>query len=158
MFANGRQYRYKAEGIAMGVRLLGLGLFVCAVWDLLTTFYGVAGYFDLPMNPKINPVQFAFGAVVTIVVFGFVIGTHLIWSLKQEDVPALVLKAAWVVCVAIDLVTSWEGTKRYVFYGDDGDPARGAGLAVVTALIVSSTILLSRLALGKDAGTKNFLY
>jgi len=141
----------------MGVRVLGLGLLVGAIWDLFTTFYGIAGYFDLPMNPEINPVQFTFGIVVTMVVFGFVIGTHLIWSMK-DDVPALLLKAGWAACVAIDLVTSWEGTKRYVFYGDDGDPARGVGLAVVTALIVSSTILLSRLVLGKKEGAKGYLF
>ncbi len=136
----------------MGVRLiLILGLAAGALWDLFTSFYGVAAYFDLAMSPNINPVQFAFALVVTIVVFGFVIATHLIWRLKPEDIPALVLKSAWAMCVAINLVTCWEGTKRYVFYGDDGDATGGAGLAVVTALMVASSILLSRLAL---AGTK----
>jgi hypothetical protein len=142
--------------MAIGARLVGLGLVGAglaagALWDLFTTFYGLAAYFDLPLNPNVNPVQFTFAAVLTAIVFGFVIATHLIWSMKHEDLTAL-LKAAWGVCVAIDLVASWQGTKNYVFYGDDGDAARGFGLALATALTVSSTIFLSRLVMGKDAG------
>jgi hypothetical protein len=139
------------QGIAMGVRLVAVSLVLGALWDLFTTFHGVAYYFDLPMNPKINPGQFIFALVVTMVVFGFVIATHFIWTVKQDDIPVLILKAAWGLCIAIDLVTSWEGTRHYVFYGDDGDPVRGLGLALVTALIVSSSIFLSRLVLAKDA-------
>ena len=142
----------------MGVRLVAIGLIAGTLWDVFTTFYGVALYFDLPMNPDVNPVQFAFATAVTAVVFGFVIATHIIWNLKGEDVPSLLLKAVWVACVAIDLVTSWQGTRRYVFYGDDGDAGRGVGLAVATALIVSSTIFLSRLVLAKDVRTKPFLF
>ncbi len=142
----------------MGVRLVAIGLIAGTLWDVFTTFYGVALYFDLPMNPNVNPVQFAFAIAVTAVVFGFVIATHIIWNLKPEDAPSLLLKAAWAACVAIDLVTSWEGTRRYVFYGDEGDAVRGVGLAVATALIVSSTIFLSRLVLAKDVQTKPFLF
>jgi tryptophan-rich sensory protein len=131
----------------MGLRLVALGLILGALWDVFTTFHGVAAFFDLPMDPKINPAQFAFGLVVTMVVFGFVMATHLIWTTKAEETPALLLKAAWAVCIAIDLFTSWQGTKSYVFYGDEGDAARDIGLAVVTALIVSSSIFLSRLLL-----------
>lgn len=133
----------------MSVRVLGAGLAVGTIWDLFTTFYGVASYFDLPLNPRINPVQFAFALVVTAVVCGFVMATHVIWNLK-EDTPALLVKAAWAVSVAIDLATSWEGTKHFVFYGEEAEATRSIGLAVVTALIVSSTIFLSRLVL-KDA-------
>jgi len=141
---------FGAKGIAMGVRLVAIGLIAGALWDVFTTFYGIAGYFDLPMNPNVNPAQFAFALAVTAVVFGFVIATHIVWNLAQADVPSLLLKAAWAACVAIDLITSWEGTRRYVFYGDEGDAARGVGLAIATALIVSSTIFLSRLVLAKD--------
>jgi hypothetical protein len=146
----------------MGVRLVALGLVLGALWDVFTTFHGVAAFFDLPMDPKINPVQFAFGMVVTMVVFGFVMATHLIWATKSdksekpEELPALLLKAAWAACIAIDLFTSWQGTKSYVFYGDEGDPARDGGLAVVTALIVSSSIFLSRLLLDKNGKARTF--
>jgi hypothetical protein len=142
----------------MGVRLIAAGLVIGALWDLFTTFHGVAYYFDLPMNPKVNPAQFLFALVVTMVVFGFVMATHFIWNVTQDDVPMLILKAAWGICVAVDLVTTWEGTRRYVFYGDDGDPARGLGLAIVTALIVSSSLFLSRLLLAKDPKEKPYLF
>jgi hypothetical protein len=137
----------------MGLRLVAIGLVLGAAWDVFTTFHGVAAFFDLPMDPKINPVQFTFGLVVTMVVFGFVMATHLIWSVKAEETPALLLRAAWAACIAIDLFTSWEGTRSYVFYGEEGDAARDIGLAVVTALIVSSSIFLSRLLL-EEKGKK----
>jgi len=138
----------------MGVRLVAVSLIIGALWDLFTTFHGVAYYFDLPMNPKINPGQFMFAIAVTMVVFGFVIATHFIWTIKQDDIPMHILRAAWGLCIVIDLVTSWEGTRHYIFYEDDGDPARGAGLAMVTVLIVSSSIFLSRLVLSKDMQDK----
>ena len=94
--------------------------------------------------------QFTFGLVLTAIVFGFVLATHLIWTMKHDDLMAQVVKAAWMVCIAVNLITSWQGTKHFVFYGDDGDAARGFGLALATALTVSSTIFLSRLVLGKD--------
>ncbi len=144
--------------MSMGVRLVAVGLILGTLWDLLTTFRGVADFFDLPLDPNINPSQFAFGLVVTMVIFGFVIATHLIWNLNSSDAPALVLKAAWGACIVIDLFTSWEGTKHFVFYGDDGDAVRGLGLAVVTALIVSSSIFLSKLLLAGEGGNKPLLF
>jgi tryptophan-rich sensory protein len=137
----------------MGVRIVSILLVLGSLWTLFTTFRGVSDYFDLPVDPKINPAQFAFGLMVTLVVFGFVVATQLIWNLKADDVPALVLKAAWAVCVLIELLTSFEGTTRYVFQGDDSDAIRGVGLAVVTALVVSSTMFLSRLLLAKPGGS-----
>ncbi len=141
----------------MGVRLVTIILILGGVWDFLTTLRGVADFFDLPLDPKFNPAQFTFGLVVTMVIFGFVLASHLIWNLKSNDFPTHLLKAAWAACIAIDLFTSWEGTRRFVFDGDDTDPARGIGLALVTALIVSSSLLLSKLLLAKDISGKAFL-
>ncbi len=108
--------------MAIGVKFVGAGLFVGALWDLFTTFYGVASYFDLPMNPRVNPEQFVFAVVVTVVVFGFVIATHIVWTMGDDaGVLPLLLKAAWAICVGIDLISSWEGTKYFVFSGDDSD-------------------------------------
>jgi tryptophan-rich sensory protein len=141
----------------MGVRLVTIVLILGSLWDFFTTLRGVADFFDLPVDPKINPAQFTFGLVVTIMISGFVIASHLIWNLKSDDLPTLLLKAAWGACIAIDLFTSWEGTKRYVFYGEEPDTAQAVGLALVTALIVSSTLLLSKLILAKDIRDKPFL-
>jgi hypothetical protein len=137
-----------------GDYFVGAVLVPVAAWDFFTTLFGLAAYFDLPLNPGINPVQFAFAMVLTIIVFSFVIATPLIWSIKQDELMVQILKAAWGVCIAINLITSWQGTKHYVFYGDDGDAARGIGLAVATVLTVLSTIFLSWNFLrnaGKDA-------
>ena len=38
-----------------GIRLIAAVLFAGALWDLFTTFYGLAGYFDLPLNPASIP-------------------------------------------------------------------------------------------------------
>jgi tryptophan-rich sensory protein len=134
----------------MGVRIVAAGLLLGSLWNLFTVFRGVSDYFDLPVTPNLNPAQFTFGLVVTVVIFGFVIATHLIWNLKADDSPTLALKAAWAICVAINLFASFEGTTRYVFYGDDSDMVRGVGLAVVTALVVTATMFLSKLLLAKE--------
>ncbi len=139
--------------MSAGVRVVAAVLAAGALWDLFTTFYGVAHYFDLPFYPSINPVQFMFGIVLTTIVFSFVIATHLIWTMKGDDLMVQVLRAAWAACIAINLITSWQGTKYFVFYGDDGDAARGMGLALATVLTVSSTIFLSRLIMGKEIGS-----
>ncbi len=142
----------------MGIKFIAIVLSLTAGWDAFTTFLGVAGFFDFPINTKLNPAQFWFVLVVTMVVFGFVIATHYIWSLKSDDITVLILKGAWAVCVVIDLFTTWAGTKRFVFPDSDNDFGQGGGLLVVTGLIVASTILLSRLILGKDLKGRPFLF
>jgi hypothetical protein len=137
----------------MRLILIVIPLVLGAAWDLYTTFTGVSDFFDLPTNPAINGGQFAFGVVITCTIFGFVIASQLFWNANLHDAPGLLLKAAWAVCIAIDLFTSWAGTKRIVFYDDD-DPAKGFAMAVAAALIVASTILLSKLLLDKNFRAK----
>ncbi len=127
----------------MNSRPIAAALIIVAIWDFFAVFRGIGYYFDLPSNPNLNAAQFGFGLVVTALVFGFVIATKYIWSLKGDDIPILVLKSAWVVCVGINLVAAYEGTSRYVFSGDEQDGMRTVGLAVVTALVVSATIFMS---------------
>jgi hypothetical protein len=141
----------------LGVRLIALILVAGGIWDFFTTFIGVAKFFDLAMDAKINPAQFTFAMVVTLVIFGFVIASHLIWSLKSDDIPSLLLKAAWFICVVIDFLTSWYGTASYVF-SDIDDARQAGGLLLVTFLILMSSILLSKLLLAKDVRGKPFLF
>ena len=65
----------------MSVKLLAIPLLAPAIWNLYTTFRGLSDFFDLPTHPSINPGQFAFGVVVTIIVIGFVVASRLIWSI-----------------------------------------------------------------------------
>jgi hypothetical protein len=127
-----------------GELLVAAVLAPVAAWDFFTTLYGLAAFFDLPLNPGINPVQFAFAMVLTSIVFSFVLATQIILNIGNGDLLVQMIKAAWALCIGINLVTSWLGTKHYVFYGDDGDAARGIGLALATVLTVLSTIFLSR--------------
>ena len=128
----------------MNVQLLAIPLLAPALWNLYTTFRGLADFFDLPTNPSINPGQFAFGIVVTIIFIGFVIASRLIWSVPSDDPPVLLLKAASVICIAIDVAASWIGTKRVISFDDD-NPGKAFCLAVVIDLFVLSKIVLSTL-------------
>jgi hypothetical protein len=135
--------------MAMSVKLLAIPLLAPATWNLYTTFRGLSDFFDLPTHPSINPGQFAFGVVVTIIVIGFVVASRLIWSIPSDDVPVLLLKAASVICILIDVGASWIGTKRVISFDDD-DPGKAIGLALVIALVVLSKIGLSTLLFDKE--------
>ncbi len=87
--------------------------------------------------------------VVTIIVIGFVVASRLIWSIPSDDVPVLLLKAASVICILIDVGASWIGTKRVISFDDD-DPGKAIGLALVIALVVLSKIGLSTLLFDKE--------
>ena len=126
----------------MNPQLLAIPLLAPALWNLYTTFMGLSLFFDLPTNPNINPGQFAFGVIVTIIVIGFVVASRLIWTALPDDMPGLLLKVAIVICILIDVGASWIGTKRVISFDDD-DPAKAFGLALVIALVVLSKIGLS---------------
>ncbi len=128
----------------MNGQLLAIPLLAPAIWNLYTTFRGISDFFDLPTHPSINPGQFAFGIVITIIVIGFVIGSRLIWSTAPDDTPGLLLKIASVICILIDVGASWIGTKRVISFEDD-DPGKALALALVIALVVLSKIGLSTL-------------
>ena len=133
----------------MNVQLLAIPLLAPALWNLYTTFRGLADFFDLPTNPSINPGQFAFGIVVTIIVIGFVVASRLIWSRGSVDTPMLLLKVACLVCIGIDVAASWEGTKRVISFEDD-NPGKAFALALVIALVVLSKLGLSTLLFDKQ--------
>ncbi len=142
----------------MGIKLVALIVALGALWDGFTTFRGVAEIFELATVAKINPFQFVFAIVVTLLVFGFVIATHLVWSFKSDDLVTLLLKLAWFVCLTVDLITSYIGTKYYVFDNSVDTSAKWLALLVVTFLITASSILLSRILLAKDIRGRPFLY
>ena len=135
----------------MEVRLLAIiPLLAPVIWNIYTTFRGLSDFFDLPTHPSINPGQFVFGIVVTIIVIGFVISSRAIWN-TPDEVPFLLLKAASVVCIAIDVAASWFGTKHVISF-DYNDPAKAFGLALVVALLVLSKIALSTLLFDAENG------
>jgi hypothetical protein len=142
----------------MGIKLVAIIVGLGALWGGFTTFRGVADVFELVTVSRINPFQFSFALVVTLVVSGFVIATHIIWSFKSDDLITLILKLAWVGCFVIDIYTSLVGTRYYVFDNQVDTPAKALSLLVVTFLISTSTILLSRILLAKDIRGRPFLY
>jgi tryptophan-rich sensory protein len=137
--------------MAMEVRLLAIILLLAPViWNIYTTRQGLCDFFDLPTHPSINPGQFVFGIVVTIIVIGFVVASRAIWSARDEA-PFALLKAASVVCIAIDAAASWFGTKHVISF-DYEDPAKAVGLALMVALLVLSKIALSMLLFDTKSG------
>ncbi len=134
----------------MNAQLLAIPLLAPVLWNIYTTFRGVADFFDLPTHFSINPGQFVFGIVITIIVIGFVIASRAIWT-ASDEVPFVLLKAASVVCVAIDAAASWVGTKHVLSFDYD-DPGKAFGLALVVALLVLSKIALSALLFPENGG------
>ena len=124
--------------------VLAILLLAPAAWNVYTTFRGLSDFFDLPTHPSINPGQFAFCIVITIIVISFVIASRLIWKIQSEEAPVLLLKAASLICILIDVGASWIGTKRVISF-DDYDPGKAVGLALVVALVVLSKLGLSML-------------
>ncbi len=136
----------------MSIRLLVMiPLLPPVLWNFFTTYRGLTDYFDVPRNPSINPGQFIFGVIVAIIVLGFVIASHVILNWKSVDPPVLFLKAACVVCILVNVAALWEGTRRIIQFEDE-DPGKQFALALVVALIVASTVLLSKLLLENDKG------
>ena len=135
----------------MDVRPLAIILLLPPViWNIYTTRQGLCDFFDLPTHPSINPGQFVFGIMVTIIVIGFVIASRAIWSLRDEG-PFALLKAASVVCIAIDVAASWYGTKHVISFDFD-DPGKAFGLALMVALLVLSKIALSMILFDTKSG------
>ena len=128
----------------MSGRLFIIPLLLPVLWNLYTTYRGLTDFFDLPANPNINPGQFVFGIVITIIILAFVVASDFVLRWESHDPPALILKAASVTSIVINLFASWEGTQRVIDY-EDGDPGKMIGLALVVALVVLSTVFLSRL-------------
>ncbi len=105
-------------------------------------------FFDLPTAFDINPGQWIFGVLVALMIFGFVFAFPAIWKLP-DNLPAAVLRAAWMACIVIVLYTAWTGTRSAIFYDDD-DLAKNFGMAIVAMLFVASTIGLSFILLDKN--------
>lgn len=133
--------------------LLAIPLLGTAIWCMYVSFRGLTDFFDLSTHMSINPGQFVFGVVVTVIVIGFVIASRLIWSIESENVPVLLLKAASVICILIDVAASWLGTIRLISFDSD-DPWKATGLALVVALTILSIIGLSTLLFDNDRKDK----
>lgn len=128
-----------------------------ALWDGYTSFYGIVEFYDLFMNYH-NVARIVFALVVALVILGFMIATHLIWNPVEKITPInLLLKGTWVLCFVLDLYTSFIGNKFYVF-GDMVDSfGKVVGLAIVSFLVTTSSVLLSQLIAGKGM-QKRYLY
>jgi hypothetical protein len=134
--------------------IIGLG----ALWDGFTTFFGLVQIFNILGGDTVNPAQIIFAVVVSVVILGFLIATHVIWSFETDDVVTLILKGAWLVCLVLDCYTAYIGNKFLVFNDTLETPAHHLGLVIVTLLITISSILLSRIVMGRELRRRGYLY
>ena len=132
------------------MNLIAIPLLIPVVWNVYTTFLGLSDLFDLPTNPSINPGQFVFGIIITMLILIFVLATQLIWNYGSDDLLVALLKAASILCIAFDVVASWHGTKQIISFYDD-DPGKAVGLAFVVVLVVLSKLGLSIILFRKQA-------
>lgn len=134
--------------------IIGLG----ALWDAFTTFFGIAQVFNILGGDVIHPAQVIFAVVVSLVIFGFLVATHLIWSHEGDDMVSVMLKTTWVVCLVLDCYTAYIGNRYLVFGNALETSAHHVGLVIVTLLITVSTILLSRIVMAKEVRRRGYLY
>jgi hypothetical protein len=134
--------------------VIGLG----ALWDGFTTFVGIVQIFNINGLHGVDMVQLVFAVVVSIVILGFLISTHIIWTFERDDLISLILKAAWVVCLVLDFYTAYIGNKAYVFGGRLETPAHSFGLLIITLLITISSVLLSRIIMVRTVRGRSYLY
>jgi|EndMetStandDraft_4_1072995.scaffolds.fasta_scaffold162354_1 hypothetical protein len=129
-----------------------------ALWDGFTTFYGIVQVFNILGGDHVNPAQIMFAVVVSVVILGFLIATHVIWSFETDDVVTLILKGAWLVCLVLDCYTAYIGNKFFVFNDNLETPAHHLGLVIVTLLITISSLLLSRIVMARELRRRGYLY
>jgi hypothetical protein len=134
--------------------IIGLG----ALWDGFTTFFGIVQIFNILGGDVVNPMQVVFAIVVALVISGFLVATHLIWTFETDDVVTLILKGAWLVCLVLDCYTAYIGNKYFVFNNNLETSAHHLGLVIVTLLITISSILLSRIVMMKEMRRRGYLY
>lgn len=120
--------------------IIGLG----ALWGGFTTLVGIVQIFDVVGLHGVFVSQLVFAGVASIVILGFLISTHSIWTFERDDLISLTLKAAWVLCLVLDFYTVYMGNKAYVFGGRLETPAHFFGLLIITVLTTMSSVLLSR--------------
>lgn len=130
--------------------IVGLG----ALWDGFTTYFGIVEIFNI----QDNPLQIIFAVVVAVVILGFLLSTHLIWTFETDDVVTIVLKAAWVICLVLNCYTAYIGNKLFVFDNKLPTGAHQFGLIIITLLITISSILLSRMIMAKQLRKRGYLY
>jgi hypothetical protein len=134
--------------------IVGLG----ALWDGFTAFFGIAQIFGILNDGPINPLQVIFAAVVSMVILGFLVATHIIWSYEGDDLVSLILKGAWVVCLVLNCYTAYIGNKHFVFGSDGLNGSHQFGLVIITLLITLSAILLSRIMMMREMRRRGYLY
>jgi hypothetical protein len=128
------------------MQFVGVVIACGTMWDFVTTFVGLADIFDVFSQEGDYPfVQLIFALVVSCVIMGFVLCTHYIWRQKEGDLITVILKATWLMCFVFDVWTALLGNKRLIFGGRAEDVKSMIVIGMLTIIITSSTILLSRI-------------
>jgi hypothetical protein len=128
------------------MKFVAVAVALGALWDFVTTFVGLADMFDVFSQEGDYPFfQLIFTLVVSCVIMGFVLLTHHLWRQKEGDLISVILKATWFMCFIFDIWTALLGNKRFLFGGRAEDVKSVIIVAMVTLIITSSTVLLSRM-------------
>jgi hypothetical protein len=128
------------------MKFVGAAVACGAFWDFVTTFVGLADMFDVFSQEGDYPfVQLIFALAATCVIMGFVLCTHYLWANKDGDLISVILRGAWFLCFILDVWTALLGNKRFIFGGRAEDVKAMIIVGMVTLIMTSSTILLSRM-------------
>jgi hypothetical protein len=133
------------------MQVVGAAIAFGALWDFITTFVGLADIFDIFSQEGDYPfIQLLFALAASSVIMGFVLCTHYLWKHEEGDMITVILKAAWLMCFAFDVWTALLGNKRLIYGGRVENVKSMIIIGMITIIITSSTILLSRIVGQKE--------
>ncbi len=140
--------------ILLGVLIVGF------IWDLVTSFLGIAGLLGISDLNKGNIGIYMTAIVGSGLILGLSISAKNIWSESPKDEIYLVLKVVHVTAIIFDAYTSFLGTAQNILLHDSRTAFLTIGFAevwemtnfeqkiallFVTVLVTMSPIALSRL-------------
>lgn len=117
---------------------LAVVFFFASIGDGFTTVFGTFSLLERSEQ------ALAVALIVSIVVYGFLVGTSWIFHRVGEGFIFVLMLPFWAIALGYDMYTSFKGTIHFLFGGRYTDEQLVLVL-IITALISSSPILFSLL-------------